>query len=128
VSARGFAAGVTLVSVPLALSACLGHTPPRDVPAVLTHPTAETRAELAQVVSQALGGAPVTLADDALTADSTLIVDRTTRRDAQGRPLQGRRTELPERFQLVKSASRCVLIHEGSEGRWTLTRATCAPR
>ena len=83
---------------------------PPDMPAVLTNPTARTHAELARVVSRAMNGAPVTLADSALTSDDVLIVDRVVRRDAQGRELNGRETGRPEHFRLVKSGSRCVLV------------------
>ena len=112
----------------LALAACLVRSPPPDVPALLTGPTAESRAELVRVVSHALNGAPVTLADDALTVDSTLIVERTPRRDAQGRPLDGRETGRPERFRLVRNGSRCVLIHERTGRRFTLASAACIAR
>jgi hypothetical protein len=122
------AAVAPVVALTLALAACFAALRPRDVPAVLTHPTAESRTELERVVSSALNGGPVTLADDALTADSTLIVDRAVRRDAQGRPLEGRRTDRPEQFRLVSSGSRCVLIQESRGRRFTLTAATCAPR
>jgi hypothetical protein len=107
----------------MALAGCLP-----DEPAVLTNPTAQSRAELVNVVSRAMNGAPVTLADDALTADDTLIVERAPRRDAQGRPLEGRDTGRPEHFKLVKRDSQCVLVHEATGRRWTLASATCSPR
>ncbi len=112
----------------LAVAGCVRRVPEPDVPAVLTNPTAQVRAELLRVVGQAMNGAPVTLGDTALTADDALIVERTPRRDAQGRPLDGRETSRPERFRLVKSGSGCVLVHEGTGRRWTLTSATCSPR
>ncbi len=112
----------------LALAGCHLHSSAPDLPAVLTHPTAESRAELQRVVSRALNRQTVTLADDALTADGTLIVERAIRRDAQGVRLQGRETERPEHFRLVRNGSRCVLVHEDSGRRFTLKAATCAPR
>lgn len=112
----------------VALAACLARPAPRDVPAVLTNPTAESRAELARVVSRALDRAAVTLADDALTRDDTLLVDRAIRRDAQGVPLDGRATGRPERFRLVRSGVQCVLVHERTGRRWPLSAATCSPR
>jgi len=98
----------------------------RDVPAVLTNPTAESRAALARAVSGALHGAPVTIADDALTRDSTLIIERARPRTPDGVPLSGRETGRPERFRLVKDGSRCVLVHERTGKRWTLKAATCS--
>ena len=54
----------------------------------LTDPDRElvSRAELARRVSGALHGAPITIADDALTRDSTLIVERTRPRTPDGVP------------------------------------------
>jgi hypothetical protein len=112
----------------LALAACHPRPAPPDVPAVITHPTAEGREELVRVVSRALDGAAVTIADDALAGESTLIIERAVRRDAQGRPLTGRDTERPEHFQLVRSGSSCVLVHERTGRRWTLKSVTCSPR
>jgi hypothetical protein len=115
------------VAATLALAGCPGSAL-RDVPAVITNPTAQSRAQLAGVVGRALNGTAVTVADDALIADDTLIVERTQRRDAQGRPLDGRETVRPEHFRLVKNGSRCLLVHERTARRWTLASTTCSPR
>lgn len=98
-----------------------------DEPAILVSPTAATRASLAQAVSEALHGAPVRLAGDALTRDSRLIITRAEHRDAAGLPIQGRSLEKPERFGLVERAGRCVLIQERTGRRWPLRSATCRP-
>ena len=100
---------------------------PPDVPAVIVHPTAESRAALAEAVSIALNGAKVTLADFALTGSSELMIERMIRRDPEGLPVQGRVTERPERFKLVKSGADCVLIHEGTGRRYRLVDTECAP-
>jgi hypothetical protein len=112
----------------LVLAACHARGEPSEVPAVLTHPTPESRAELLRVVKEALHDRPLTLADDALARDGELVVERVVRRDASGIPLGGRDPGRPERFRLVKSGKRCVLVHEGSGRRFTLSAATCAPR
>jgi hypothetical protein len=112
----------------LAVAACPARPGPPDVPAVLVNPTAESRAELARVVSGALNGAPVTLADDALVHDDTLVIERAPHRDASGRPLDGRETGRPEHFRLVRNDTRCVLIQQRTGRRWTLASATCSPR
>lgn len=116
---------VTSVLVP---GGCLLRVAPADVPAVLTNPTARSHAELMRVVSRAMDGAPVTLADSALTTDDALIVDRTERRDTRGIPLNGRELGRPEHFRLVKSGPRCVLVQERTGRRWTLKSTTCSPR
>jgi hypothetical protein len=96
-------------------------------PALITSATASSRAELAAVVSAALNGAPVRLADDSLTRDSALIVDRVQPRDAAGLPLDGRTLGKPERFLLVTHGTDCVLIHESTGKRHVLRSARCQP-
>ena len=117
-----------MVAGALALSGCVLRVAPPDVPAVLTNPNARTPEELARAVSRGMNGAPVTIADSALTSDDVLIVDRVVRRDSRGVELNGRETGRPEHFRLVKSGSRCVLVHDQTGRRWTLGSAICAPR
>jgi len=112
----------------LALAACAQRSAQPEVPAMLTDPTDQSRAELVRVVSEAMNGAPVTVADDALTAADTLIIERAASRDVKDMNLRGRDTGRPEHFRLVKSGSRCVLVHVETGRRWTLTSASCAPR
>jgi len=111
----------------LSLAACGTLRSDPDRPAVIVTPTAESRAALTQAVSAALNGAPVTLADDALTRESVLTIERTQRRDANGLLLNGRELGTPERFLLVKSGDQCVLVHERTGKRITLTATACAP-
>jgi len=98
---------------------------PADVLARIVNPTAETRATLAKAVQSALDGATVTLAEDALTADSTLVIERAVRRDAKGLRIQGRELSPPERFRLVKSGGACVLVHERTGRRFPLVHTDC---
>ncbi|HXK09988.1 MAG TPA: hypothetical protein VMT70_10115 [Vicinamibacteria bacterium] len=110
----------------LALAGCRTAAP--DVPALVTSLTPESRAEITGAVSRALNGAPVTLADDALTREDTLVVERARHRSLDGTPSTGRDTGRPERFRLVQSGGRCVLVHEASGRRSTLEATTCRPR
>ena len=120
------ATGTTFaVAALLGWAACATASGQGDLPAVLTKATAESRAELARKLREALHGVPITIADDALTRDSTLIIERTHPRTADGVPLSGRETGRPEHFRLVKKGSRCVLVHERTHKRWTLEAATC---
>jgi hypothetical protein len=97
------------------------------VPAVITNPGPKSRAELARVVSRALHGAPLTLAEDALTRESTLIIERARTHGPDGTALLGRDPGRPQRFRLVKRGARCELVHEGSGRRFLLSSARCAP-
>ena len=98
----------------------------QDAPAVILEPSPRSREELAGAMSAALNGVTVTLADDALTRESTLVLERAKHRDASGLPAQGREMGMPERFHLVKSGPDCVLIHEGSGRRFTLRDTGCS--
>jgi len=60
-----------------------------DLPATLINTTPKTRAELNQLVSQALLGLDVTLADDALTKTSLLIIERTKQRTVNNDRIMG---------------------------------------
>ncbi len=128
---RRLTSAIALVGVALSgallLSGCRPRAAARDLPAVITHKAPEGHAELVRVLSRALNDASVTIADDALTRDSELIIERRLRRDAQGRPLDGRETARPERFRLVKNGPDCVLLNERTGERWRLTASTCAP-
>jgi hypothetical protein len=115
------ASGVALVVV-----ACRTVPSRRDVPAVIVNPTPQSRAALAAAVSEALNGAKVTLADDALTRTDSLIIEREQPRDPTGRPLDGRERGMPEHFQLVKSGDQCVLVHRRTERRFPLAGIACS--
>ena len=115
-----------MVAGRLCLAACATVSPQRDVPAVITSPTPESHAELVRVVSRALNGASLTIADDALTRDSALTIERARARGTDGTPLTGRDTGRPEHFRLVKNGSGCVLVHERSGKRFTLVSASCS--
>ncbi|MFC4308173.1 hypothetical protein ACFPN2_03675 [Steroidobacter flavus] len=106
------------------LSACAsvaGH----DGPAVLTESTEASRAELVKVVSAALNVPTVTIADDALTQESELVIERTPVRDAGGRRVQGREMSQPERFQLTRANNRCFLVYERTKTEYQLLSAKC---
>jgi len=97
-----------------------------DRPARIVNPTAESRAELQRVVSEMLFGADVTLAAEALTDSSTLIIERSRIRGLDNVPLTGRDLGEPERFTLVMTGMRCVLIHDRNGARYELRETECA--
>lgn len=96
-----------------------------DRPALLTNPGHATHAELVSTISSALSGLPVTLAEDAFTRSSTLVIEQRPARDASGQRLSGRDFTQPERFELMLSGGRCVLLHAGR--RYELRGSECAP-
>ena len=96
-------------------------------PAVITKATVSSRAELAAAVSAELNGVPVRLADDSLTRDSTLRIDRVQPRDAAGLPFEGRQLGKPEHFILVTHGTDCVLIRKSTGKRAVLKTAGCQP-
>ena len=79
----------------IVLAGCQARAARPDVPAHVNNPTAESRAELLRVVRDALNGSEVTLADDALTKDSLLIIEP--------KHLTGRDLRRPEHFRRMVS-------------------------
>jgi hypothetical protein len=80
--------------------------------------------QLSRIVGKALNRPPVLLAPDALTVESTLIVEPVRPRDPSGLPLNGRELGVPERFDLSKAGSCCFLVHQRTGERWRL-RQSC---
>lgn len=125
-SAIRAAPGALILASALLAAGCRTARPePRDVPALIIAPTDASRAALAAAVAAALQGAQVTLADDALTGSSTLIVERARHRDAAGLRVDGREFGAPERFRLVKRGGACVLVHERTGQEAVLESTTC---
>jgi hypothetical protein len=106
-------------------SACASSAAQVERPAVIVNPTAQSRAELLSAVRKALNGAPLTLADDALTKESLLIIEPARPRDGNGHLLNGREVRMPERFELRTRNSQCVLVRERTQQRWILRKTRC---
>jgi hypothetical protein len=113
------------MSALMALPACRTWPAARAAPAIVTHPTAASHGDLERAVSKALGGAPVRIADDALTRDSSLVIGRAQARDARGLPLNGRELERPQHFRLLRRGSRCELLHVETGKSSVLAHTTC---
>lgn len=109
----------------LALTACAASPAQSPVPARLTNVDDAARAALSHAVAQALGGRKITLADDALTQSSRLLLEPARATAANGRPLQGRETRAPEAFRLFKQSDDCVLVHERTGKEFVLEGAHC---
>lgn len=109
----------------LGLLPCQAPAPQPDVAAVLVNPTPQSRAQLLRAVNEMLGVSSVTLADDALTRSSVLLIERSPARDPGGVRSTGRDYGKPETITLVKSAGACVLLSARDGKRIVLTDATC---
>ena len=96
-----------------------------DTPAVIVSSSENVRAELVRVVGEALGFSDVLIADDALTRESSLFIERRPARDATGQRLSGRDYDRPERFDLVKQGDKCVLVHASTNRRFELKDVRC---
>lgn len=96
--------------------------PPRRSlqPAVLVNPSEQDRIRLSRIVAEALHRPSILLAPDALTAESTLIIEPVRPRDQSGLPLNGRELGRPERFDLAKGGACCLLIQARTGERWRL--------
>ncbi len=121
-----FFRGGLLATAALTPIAC-GTLAAQEQPALIAAPTADSRAELARVVSAAMNGQPVTLADDALTRDSVLAIERRTPPGPQGRAATGRTLEAPEQLKLVLRGARCLLVRAADGREWQLDTTRCVP-
>jgi hypothetical protein len=99
----------------------------QEQPAVIAAHTERSRAELASVASAASNGQPVLLADDALTGESVLTLERRAPPGPQGRAATGRTLETPARLNLVLRGTRCFLVRETDGREWELSEAPCVP-
>lgn len=115
----------TTMLISTAMLAACASMAGEETAAVLMEPSAPTHAEIVKIVSTALNVPTVTIAADALTRDSLLVIERTPARDAGGRRLQGRELTQPEQFQLLRSKSKCVLLHVRTDVRYELTGNVC---
>ena len=114
-----------LTAAAFASSAC-GTLGAQEQPAVIAAHTEQSRTELERAASSAMNGQLVTLADDALTRESVLTLERRTPPGPQGRAATGRTLEEPVRLELVLRSGRCLLVT--ADGReWELMEARCVP-
>lgn len=114
----------TFAGALLLLVGCQTMATDDDVPALISNPSSTSRAALQQVVNDVLG-TEVTLADDALTSSSMLIIERKPPGTTQGRLATGRNMEPAIQFRLVMNNSDCILIDTRDETRYPLENTTC---
>lgn len=104
---------------------CATHASSDDVAAVITNASSQTHDEIRRVISTQLNGAPVTIAPDALTKDSFVVIERQPVHDQRGLLVDGRDTSRPEIFDLRKKGRLCTLVQRRTEKHITLALARC---
>lgn len=109
----------------IVVAACKTLPPTKGAPAILTNGSDDVRAELTEIVSEALNGATITIAPDALTKSPSLIIERAARNSLGGMPMDGRRIDRPDHFTLSLSNGKCVLTHEETDTHYALKIAKC---
>ncbi|MBN1377726.1 MAG: hypothetical protein JXA04_00665 [Gammaproteobacteria bacterium] len=107
------------------LFACKNSDTREAVPARIIEPTIESRADLHLTVANALHNSAITLADDALTRSSVLIIERKLQRDADNNRIMGRDFGTPEQFHLVLINDQCVLIQKSTGNQFVLSKTHC---
>ncbi len=107
------------------LAGCTAPSIQADVPALLINPGPDTRLEIEQSVSAALDGVDISIAADALTQDSMLIIERGLKRSIANSVELGRDLGRPDHFQLVIDGPQCVLVHQQTGLHWILKKTKC---
>jgi hypothetical protein len=116
---------IALTALAVTCAACKNVAPDADQAAVIVDPDAASRAALQATVNAALH-TEVTLADDALTETSVLIIEQKAPQSIEGSPAQGRNMEMPIQFRLVVNGSECILIDQRDMTRTVLEDTVCS--
>ena len=116
---------VALGVVVMSIAACKNVAPETDQEAVIVNPDAASRAALQARLSESLH-TDVTLAEDALTQTSVLIIEQKAPQSIEGSPAQGRNMQMPIQFRLVKNGAECVLVDQRDLSRSVLTDTECS--
>ena len=115
----------TLVVLATLATACGAPVVQPYVPALLTNPGPGTLQEIEQTISTALNGTQITLAADALTKNSVLVIERGMQRGIDRPPELGRDLGRPYCFQLVIDGPQCVLVDQQTGQHWPLATVEC---
>lgn len=115
----------TMIILTLLSAACSAPNVEQDMPALLINPEPETLQEIERAVASATGGMNVTVAADALTQNSVLVIERGMQRGLDRPPELGRDPGRPYRFQLVINKSECMLLDQQTGEHWPLSDVEC---
>jgi len=115
---------LTLAVCAVIFAGCKNVAPDTDQAAVIVDPDAASRAALQETVNAALH-TDVTVADNALTDSSILIIERKIPQSIEGSPAQGRTMEMPIQFRLVTDGTNCILVDQRDASRHMLADTRC---
>ena len=118
------ARAIALAVCAVVIVACKNVVTDADQPAVITDPDDASRAALQATVNAALN-TEVTLAEDALTDSSVLIIERNIPKSIEGSPAQGRNMDMPIQFRLVTDGANCILVDQRDASRHSLADTRC---
>lgn len=113
-----------LLGLVVTLAGCQTMADADDKAAIIVDPDDASRAALQSTIDGILNTV-VTIAPDALTQSSTLVIERNPPRSLQNPNPQGRNMDTPMQFRLVKNGRDCILIDERDKSRHLLENTTC---
>lgn len=113
-----------LLGLVVTLAGCQTMADADDKAAIIVDPDDASRAALQSTLDGILNTV-VTIAPDALTQSSTLVIERNPPRSLQNPNPQGRNMDTPMQFRLVKNGRDCILIDERDKSRHLLENTTC---
>ena len=117
-----------LLFLPLTvLVACQTISASEDVPAVIADPTEVSRADLRATLMEIFGERRITVAEDALTSTSLLVLEQGPQRTGGPEDVSGRQMLPPLRLRLVKNGDDCVLVDLRDDSRHLLADTNCRP-
>ncbi|MCP4324456.1 MAG: hypothetical protein GY787_21875 [Alteromonadales bacterium] len=110
-----------------ALSACSSNAI-EPVPAILTTDNGEARAEIIDIVSNALGGKKVAIAQDVFQESSRLLLGPKPVVAPNGVVVYDSSNKPALVFELVKQGDNCLIRRLDSMQTWPLASKSCTPR
>jgi len=113
-----------IAALAVGVTGCRTVATEHDRAARIVNADGNSRAALQRAVNDALN-TNVTLADNALTESSLLIIERSPPRSMQNLPTQGRNMDVPIQFRLVINRDDCILIDQRDRSRYLLEDTKC---
>lgn len=110
---------------PLMLSSCLVTHALQPIPALLEHPSAETRRILERAIGSLLNSQPVKLADNVFSQNSTVMIERNRATNNRINPLGAKDVKPANTFLLFIKDKKCYLRHEQIGSTQLLGNISC---